>query len=161
MKWAVKKAKKDLERATKFQVALEDELDSNKQGLPFLRCHCLGYVMHVHSLCLPLITSHANLQFFGPRYVMHVDSLCLPFFTSHANLQFGSFSTYVEWRIRIHSRLFVNAWDTIACIWTYYWFTWRHTSNIYGWSLTRMLIFARNPTFVEKKNKVPARRVRE
>ena len=24
-----------------------------------------------------------------------------------------------------------------------------------------MLIFARNPTFVEKKNKVPARRVRE
>ena len=24
---------------------------------------------------------------------MHVDSLCLPFLTSHANLQFGSFST--------------------------------------------------------------------
>ena len=89
MKWAVQKAKKDLERATKFQVALEDELHSNKQGLPFLRCHCLGYAMHVHSLCLPFLTSHANLQFFGPRYVMHVDSLCLPFFTSHANLQFA------------------------------------------------------------------------
>ena len=63
------------------QVALEDELHSNKQGLLCLRCHCLrlGYVMHVHSLCLPFLTSHANLQFFGPRYVMHVDSLCLPF----------------------------------------------------------------------------------
>ena len=88
MKWAVQKAKKDLERATKFQVTLEDELHSNKQGLPFLRCHCLGYVMHVHSLCLPFLTSHANLQFFGPRYVMHVNSLCLPFLPSHANLQF-------------------------------------------------------------------------
>ena len=81
-----------------IQKAKKDVQIRNKQGLLCLRCHCLGlgYVMHVHSLCLPLITSHANLQFFGPRYVMHVDSLCLPFFTSHANLQFGSFSTYVE-----------------------------------------------------------------
>ena len=51
------------------QVALEDELHSNKQGLLCLRCHCLGlgYVMHVHSLCLPFLTSHANLQFFWPK----------------------------------------------------------------------------------------------
>ena len=106
---------------TKWNDTESKEGSSNKQGLLCLCCHCLGlgYVMHVHSLCLPLITSHANLQFFGPRYVMHVDSLCLPFFTSHANLQFGSFSTYVEWRIRIHSRLFVNAFDTIAYIWTH------------------------------------------
>ena len=70
------------------QVALEDKLHSNKQGLLCLCCHCLGlgYVMHVHSLCLPFLTSHANMQFFGPRYVMHVNSLCLPFLTSHANL---------------------------------------------------------------------------
>ena len=78
---------------TKWNDTESKEGSSNKQGLLCLRCHCLGlgYVMHVHSLCLPLITSHANLQFFGPRYVMHVDSLCLPFLHAHANLQFGSF----------------------------------------------------------------------
>ena len=66
MKWAVQKAKKDLERATKFQVALEDELRSNKQGLPFLRCHCLGYVMHPQFV-LALFNFTRQLAVFWPK----------------------------------------------------------------------------------------------
>ena len=68
MKWAVKKAKKDLERATNFQVALEDELHSNKQGLPFLRCHCLGYVMHPQFV-LALFNFTRQLAVFWPKVV--------------------------------------------------------------------------------------------
>ena len=54
---------------TKWNDTESKEGSSNKQGLLCLRCHCLGlgYVMHVHILCLPLITSHANLQFFWPK----------------------------------------------------------------------------------------------
>ena len=65
---SLEKAKKDLERATKFQVALEDELHSNKQGLPFLRCHCLGYVMHPQFV-LALFNFTRQLAVFRPKVV--------------------------------------------------------------------------------------------
>ena len=159
MKWAVQKAKKDLERATKFQVALEDELHSNKQGLPFLRCHCLGYVMHPQFV-LALFNFTRQLAVFWPKVCYACQQFVLALFNFTRQLAvFRPKVVFPRWGTYSNLESFIR--DTIACTWTYCWFTWRHTSNIYGWILTRMLIFARNPTFVEKKNKVPARRVRE
>ena len=82
---------------------------------------------------------------------MHVDSLCLPFFTSHANLQFGSFSTLSDvFKFEAFCKVVLLRLETLSPVPG-------HTVD----SLGGMLIFAQNPTFVEKKNKVPARSVRE
>ena len=111
MKWAVQKAKKDLERATKFQVALEDELHSNKQGLPFLRCHCLGYVMHPQFV-LALFNFTRQLAVFWPKVCHACQQFVLALFNFTRQLAvFRPKVVFPRWGT--YSRLFVKFcwWD--------------------------------------------------
>ena len=116
MKWAAQKEKKDLERATKFQVALEDELHSNKQGLPFLRCHCLGYVMHPQFV-LALFNFTRQLAVFWPKVCYACQQFVLALFNFTRQLAvFRPKVVFPRWGTYSNSRLFVK----------FYWWDLRH-----------------------------------